>query len=122
MVQLMPLPLTIFCFSKIQIGFTFLVTAHLVKQVCACGSSRYTNTQFCQVQALCEVNTRRTNIMLTTGGFSANTSAFSNFNTTSSREEVLREKTYIEAKLRYKPYSSFLEIIYCSNLNLLCNL
>ena len=27
--QLMPLPLTISCFSKIQIGFTFLVLAHL---------------------------------------------------------------------------------------------
>jgi len=26
--QLMPLPLTFFCFSKIQIGFTFLVPAH----------------------------------------------------------------------------------------------
>jgi len=26
--QLMPLPLTVSCFSKIQIGFTFLVTAH----------------------------------------------------------------------------------------------
>ena len=26
--QLMPLPLTISCFSKIQIGFTFLVPAH----------------------------------------------------------------------------------------------
>ena len=25
MIQLMPLPLTVFCFSKIQIGFTFLV-------------------------------------------------------------------------------------------------
>ena len=40
-VQLMPLPLTISCFSKIQIGFTFLVPAHLgspgkraVKRVC----------------------------------------------------------------------------------------
>jgi len=39
--QLMPLPLTVFCFSKIQIGFTFLVPAHLgslgkraVKRVC----------------------------------------------------------------------------------------
>jgi len=30
MVQLMPLPLTVSCFSKIQIGFTFLVPAHLV--------------------------------------------------------------------------------------------
>jgi len=27
--QLMPLPLTVFCFSKIQIGFTFPVPAHL---------------------------------------------------------------------------------------------
>ena len=27
--QLMPLPLTVSCFSKIQIGFTFLVPAHL---------------------------------------------------------------------------------------------
>ena len=39
--QLMPLPLTVSCFSKIQIGFTFLVLAHLgspgkraVKWVC----------------------------------------------------------------------------------------
>ena len=37
----MPLPLTVSCFSKIQIGFTFLVPAHLgspgqraVKWVC----------------------------------------------------------------------------------------
>ena len=43
MVQLMPLPLTVSCFSKIQIGFTFLVPAHLgspgkraVKWVCMC--------------------------------------------------------------------------------------
>jgi len=28
MAQLMPLPLTVSCFSKIQIGFTFLVLAH----------------------------------------------------------------------------------------------
>ena len=41
MSQLMPLPLTVCCFSKIQIGFTFLVPAHLgspgqraVKRVC----------------------------------------------------------------------------------------
>ena len=41
--QLMPLPLTVSCFSKIQIGFTFLVPAHLgspgkraVKWACAC--------------------------------------------------------------------------------------
>jgi len=29
MALLMPLPLTVCCFSKIQIGFTFLVPAHL---------------------------------------------------------------------------------------------
>ena len=43
--QLMPLPPTVSCFSKIQIGFTFLVAAHLgspgqraVKRVCVCVS------------------------------------------------------------------------------------
>ena len=43
MAQLMPLPLTVSCFSKIQIGFTFLVLAHLgspgqraVKWLCVC--------------------------------------------------------------------------------------
>ena len=43
MAQLMPLPLTISCFSKIQIGFTFLVLAHpgcpgkeAVKWLCVC--------------------------------------------------------------------------------------
>jgi len=41
MFQLMPLPLTVSCFSKIQIGLAFLVPAHLgspgkmaVKRVC----------------------------------------------------------------------------------------
>jgi len=41
MAQLMPLPLTLSCFSKIQIGFIFLVPAHpgspgqsAIKQVC----------------------------------------------------------------------------------------
>ena len=41
MARLMPLPLTVSCFSKIQIGFTFLVLAHpgspgqrAVKRVC----------------------------------------------------------------------------------------
>ena len=39
----MPLPVTVSCFSKIQIGFTFLVLTHPVspgkralKQVCVC--------------------------------------------------------------------------------------
>ena len=41
--QLMPLPLTVSCFSKIQIGFTLQVPAHLgslgqraVKRMCVC--------------------------------------------------------------------------------------
>jgi len=43
MAQLMPLPLTVCCFSKIQIGFTFLVPAHpgspgkrAIKRMCVC--------------------------------------------------------------------------------------
>ena len=39
MAQLMPLPLTVSCFSKIQIGFTVLVPAHPgspIKRVCVC--------------------------------------------------------------------------------------
>ena len=43
MFQLMPLSLTVSCFSKIQIGFAFLVPAYLgspgkmaVKRVCVC--------------------------------------------------------------------------------------
>ena len=43
MAQLMPLPLTVSCFSKIQIGSTFLVLPHLgspgkraIKRVCVC--------------------------------------------------------------------------------------
>jgi len=42
--QLMPLPLTVSCFSKIQVGYTFLVPAHLgspgkgLLNVCVCVS------------------------------------------------------------------------------------
>jgi len=43
MAQLMPLPLTVYCFSEIQIGYTFLEPAHpgspgkrAVKHVCVC--------------------------------------------------------------------------------------
>ena len=48
MAQLMPLPLTVSCFSKIQIGFIFLVPAHpgspgigAVKRVCVCFSGSH---------------------------------------------------------------------------------
>jgi len=43
MAQLMPLPVTVCCFRKIQIGFTFLLPAHpgspgqrAVRCVCVC--------------------------------------------------------------------------------------
>jgi len=43
MAQLMPLPLTVSCFSEIQIGIAFLVPAHpgslekrAIKRVCVC--------------------------------------------------------------------------------------
>ena len=49
MAQLMPLPLTVSCFSKIQIGFIFLVPAHpgssgkraIELCVCVCIYSRH---------------------------------------------------------------------------------
>jgi len=50
--QLMPLPLTVSCFSKIQIGFSFLVPAHpgspgqrAVKRVCVCSFNRHAMQQ-----------------------------------------------------------------------------
>jgi len=56
MAQLMPLPLTISCFSKIQIGFTFLVPAHAgspgqraVKRVCVCVCVWLSGEQNCSV-------------------------------------------------------------------------
>ena len=56
MFQLMPLPLTISCFSKIQIGFAFLVPAHLdspgkmaVKWVCVCVNTKQVD---CHTSAL----------------------------------------------------------------------
>ena len=55
MAQLMPLPLTVSCFSKIPIGFTFLVPACLdspgqgaVKRVCTLVLMRMsTNVMYC---------------------------------------------------------------------------
>jgi len=54
MFQLMPLPLTVSCFSKIQIGFAFLVPAHLgssgkraVKWVCVCVCVHMKNRTHC---------------------------------------------------------------------------
>ena len=57
MAQLMPLPLTVSCFSKIQIGFAFLVPAHTgcpgkrtVKRVCVfCISQSINQSLACNV-------------------------------------------------------------------------
>ena len=67
--QLMPLPLTVSCFSKIQIGFTFLVPAHLgspgqraVKRVCVCvcvcvSTSTDVEDRISVIQTPCEIPT-----------------------------------------------------------------
>ena len=74
MAQLMPLPLTVSCFSKIQISFTFLVPAHLgspgqraVKRyACACvvqeASEAYLVGLF-EDTNLCAIHAKRVTIM-----------------------------------------------------------
>ena len=70
MAQLIPLPLTVSCFSKIQIGFTFLVPAHpdgpgkrAVKRVCvfvcACGSFKNNNQITDRIRPIYSVNRLR---------------------------------------------------------------
>ena len=66
MAQLMPLPLIVSCFSKIQIGFTFLVPAHLgspgqrtVKQmrVCVCSYRlQYVGYYHAQGHSACQLD------------------------------------------------------------------
>jgi len=60
MAQLMPLPLTISCSSKIQIGFTFLVPADLgspgqraVKGVCVCVCVKIVQKDTMKYQSQC---------------------------------------------------------------------
>ena len=60
MAQLMPLPLTVSCFNKIQIGFTFLVPAdpgipekRAVKRVCVCVMFKKHNSKKISVQQDC---------------------------------------------------------------------
>ena len=68
--QLMPLPLTVSCFSKIQIGFTFLVLAHLGSpgkeplNGCVCAAARYAVTA--NMQVLFMFTKRVYNILLMT--------------------------------------------------------
>ena len=66
MAQLMPVPLTVSCFSKIQIGFTFLVPAHpgshgkrAVKRVCVCVCVCYPLARIPQIMARCDVVSAR---------------------------------------------------------------
>ena len=60
MARLMPLPLTVSCFSKIQIGFTSLVPAHpvspgkrAVKRVCVCVSIALCPATDCAAHVCC---------------------------------------------------------------------
>ena len=85
MAQLMPLPLTVSCFSKIQIGFTFLVPAQLgsprkraVKRVCVCVTSagpHANNLHVAAVQA-CTLTSCR---LISASSSSANVSGFGAF-------------------------------------------
>ena len=67
MAQLMPLPLTVSCFSKIQIGFAFLVPAHpgslgkrAVKRVCVSGSAMFLLCEDCFANSVqCHMNMHR---------------------------------------------------------------
>jgi len=64
MAQLMPLPLTVSCFSKIQTGFTFLVPAHLVVpekgplNMCVFQSASYTEYKLANWQCRHQQNYR----------------------------------------------------------------
>ena len=60
MAQLMPLPLTVSCLSKIQIGFTFLVLGspgqRVVKRVCMCANMMlYMMCVLCLTTVICEL-------------------------------------------------------------------
>ena len=74
MAQLMPLPLTVSCFSKIQIGFTFLVPAHpgspgqrAVKRVyvCVCVCSMLTARCMTMTVAMKTTSTTVTTLLTT---------------------------------------------------------
>ena len=62
MAQLMPLTLTVSCFRKIQIGFTFLVPAHpgspgqrAVKRMCVCTFAEFDQFSSNKAQSLTAV-------------------------------------------------------------------
>ena len=81
MAQLMPLPPTVSCFSKIQIGFTILVLAHLgspgqraVKRVCVCVCFRgkFPNSQ----AQVCVCVCRRTSAVISVSSCSGQNTAW----------------------------------------------
>ena len=64
MAQLMPLPLTVSCFSKIKIGFSFLIPVHLgspgqkaIKRVCVCVCECQSRFIFIDLLVVCSVTT-----------------------------------------------------------------
>jgi len=66
MAQLMLLPLTVSCFSKIQIGFTFLVAAHpgspgqrAVKRACVCVLNTTKLFTMCKIAHIVKLSTDR---------------------------------------------------------------
>jgi len=70
MAQQMPLPLTVSCSSKIQIGFAFLVPAHLgspgqraVKRMYVCFIKRYSETVVVRNSQNADGSLRKTIIM-----------------------------------------------------------
>jgi len=72
--QLIPLPLTVSCFSKIQIGFTFLERGPLMGCVCACVAYLHTHTHthtfngpFSETTQLSRYQKGKTNLDFTEG-------------------------------------------------------
>jgi len=66
MAQRMPLPLTVSCFSKIQIGFSFLVPAHLgsprkmaVKRVCVVYVLLAVDRSLCMLRCMLQLPVNR---------------------------------------------------------------
>jgi len=89
MALLMPLPLTVSCFSKIQIGFTFVVLAHpgspgkrAVKRVCVYMLLLHVHVSVCHTGILyqmgepiirqCEPIIRQSNLVYSAWNFSPN--------------------------------------------------
>ena len=97
MAQLMPLPLTVSCFSKIQIGFTFLVPAHpgspgkravVCVCVCVCVFFSYVYVDWKFAGHVCSRNSKALILM------SICVSHFCNINA------VVRVPVYVPRKLR----------------------